>query len=202
MRCVILAGPSGSGKSHLAAKLGWTVLRLDDFYRDSDEPDLPRSTLGIVDWDDPASWNAAAAVEAIHALCTTGSTDVPDYDIAASARTGSHTLTLVGDRFIAEGLFAPNVVDACRTAGMLDAAICLRRNRAITYCLRLARDLREGRKPAWVLARRGWRLMKDEPRIIADAVAHGCELMTPRAARKMLSQSADDPTSRGDDLSF
>jgi len=192
---VILAGPSGSGKSHLAAKLGWTVLRLDDFYRDADESDMPRSTLGIVDWDDPASWNADAAVDAIRALCAAGSADVPVYDIAASARTGSHTLALVGDRFIAEGLFAPVIVDACRESGMLDAAICLRRNRAMTYCLRLARDLREGRKPPWVLARRGWRLMKDEPRIIADAIEHGCEPMTPRAARKILAGGrADTPT--------
>ncbi len=105
---------------------------------------------------------------------------MPVYDIAASARTGSHTLTLTSDRFIAEGLFAPAIVDACRTAGMLDAAICLRRNRMVTFGLRLARDLREGRKSPWVLVRRGWRLMKDEPRIIADAVAHGCEPMTPR----------------------
>jgi uridine kinase len=186
MGVVILAGPSGSGKSHLAAKLGWTVLRLDDFYRDADEVDMPRSTLGIVDWDDAASWNSAAAVEAIQALCTIGSAEVPVYDIAASARTGTHTLTLVGDRFIAEGLFAPQIVDACREAGMLDAAICLRRNRAVTYGLRLVRDLREARKPPWVLARRGWRLMKDEPRIVADAVSHGCEPMSPAAARTLL----------------
>lgn len=186
MGVVILAGPSGSGKSHLAARLGWTVLRLDDFYRDADEPDMPRSSLGIVDWDDVESWNAVAAVTAIKELCEDGVTEVPVYDIAASARTGSHTLTLTGDRFIAEGLFAPAIVDACRSAGMLDAAICLRRNRMITFALRLARDLREGRKPPWVLVRRGWRLMKDEPRIIADAVAHGCVPMTPSQARKHL----------------
>ncbi|WP_344770368.1 ATP-binding protein [Aeromicrobium panaciterrae] len=183
---MILAGPSGSGKSHLAARLGWTVLRLDDFYRDADEPDMPLSSLGIVDWDDVGSWSAVAAVDAIRTLCETGVADVPVYDIASSARTGSHTLTLDGERFIAEGLFAPAIVDACRTAGMLDAAICLRRNRVVTFALRLVRDLREGRKSPLVLVRRGWRLLKDEPRIVADAVAHGCEPMTPRQARKKL----------------
>lgn len=186
MGVAILAGPSGSGKSHLAARLGWTVLRLDDFYREANEPDMPRSSLGIGDWDDVESWNAIAAVTAIKQLCVDGVTEVPVYDIAASARTGSRTLTLTSDRFIAEGLFAPAIVDVCREAGMLDAAICLRRNRMITFGLRLARDLREGRKAPWVLVRRGWRLMKDEPRIIADAVAHGCEPMTPRRARRML----------------
>lgn len=187
MGVVILAGPSGSGKSHLAARLGWTVLRLDDFYRDADEPDMPRSSLGIVDWDHTDSWNADAAVDAIKSLCETGSANVPVYDIAASARTGSHNLSLDGARFIAEGLFAPAIVNACTAAGILDAAICLRRNRMVTFALRLARDLREGRKSPQVLVRRGWRLMKDEPRIIADAVAHGCVPMTPRQARKHLS---------------
>lgn len=190
MGVVILAGPSGSGKSHLAERLGWAVLRLDDFYRDAGEPDLPRSSLGIVDWDDVASWNAADAVDAIRTLCKTGLADVPVYDLAASARVGSHTLTLSSDRFIAEGLFAPAIVDACRDAGILDAAICLRRNRMVTFGLRLVRDLREGRKSPWVLVRRGWRLMKDEPRIVADAVRHGCEPMSPRQARRMLERTA------------
>lgn len=187
MGVVILAGPSGSGKSHLAARLGWTVLRLDDFYRDGDEPDMPRSSLGIVDWDDAASWNAAAAVAVIRALCEQGIADVPVYDIATSARTGAQTLTLTSDRFIAEGLFAPAIVDMCRDAGILDAPICLRRNRMVTFGLRLARDLREGRKSPLVLVRRGWRLMLDEPRIVADAVAHGCEPMTPKRARRLLT---------------
>ncbi|MET0952699.1 MAG: ATP-binding protein, partial [Aeromicrobium sp.] len=89
--------------------------------------------------------------------------------------------------FIAEGLFAPVIVDACREAGLLDAAICLQRNPMLTFGLRLTRDLREGRKSPWVLVRRGWRLMRDEPRIIADAVAHGCTPMTPKKARALLA---------------
>jgi uridine kinase len=185
---VILAGPSGSGKSHLAARLGWPVLRLDDFYRDADEPDMPRSTLGIVDWDDPASWSSIDAVGTIAELCASGTAEVPLYDIAASVRTGTQTLSAPVGRFIAEGLFAPVIVDACREAGILDAAICLRRHRLITFVLRLTRDLREGRKSASVLVRRGVRLMRDEPRIVAEAVAHGCEPMTPGEARRMLQR--------------
>jgi uridine kinase len=188
MGVVIFAGPSGSGKSHLAARLGWPVLRLDDFYRDVDAPEMPRSSLGIVDWDDPASWSAVDAVGAIAELCASGSAEVPVYDIAASRRTGTQTLSVPDGRFIAEGLFAPVIVDACREAGLLDAAICLRRHRTITFVLRLARDLTEGRKAPWVLVRRGVRLMKDEPRIVAEAVAHGCEPMTPGQARAMLTR--------------
>lgn len=184
---VIVAGPSGSGKSHLAAVLGWPVLRLDDFYRDIDAPDMPRSTLGIVDWDDAVSWDAVDAVGAIAELCASGAAEVPVYDIATSRRTGTQLLQAPAGRFIAEGLFAPVIVDACREAGLLDVAICLRRPRMITFVLRLVRDLREGRKAPWVLVRRGWRLMQDEPRIIAEAVAHGCVPMSPREARRLLS---------------
>ena len=186
MGVVILAGPSGSGKSHLAARLGWPVLRLDDFYRDGDEPGMPLSTLGIIDWDDPASWSSVDAVGAIAELCASGSADVPVYDIATSSRTGTQTLLASDGRFIAEGLFAPVIVDACRRAGILDAAICLRRHRSLTFCLRLTRDLREGRKAPWVLVRRGWRLLRAEQAIIAEAVAHGCEPMTPGEAARLL----------------
>lgn len=182
-----MAGPSGSGKSHLAARLGWSVLRLDDFYCDADAAGLPRSSLGIVDWDDPGSWDAVAAVGAIAELCASGSAEVPVYDIASSRRTGSRTLQAPTGRFIAEGLFAPVIVDACREAGLLDTAICLHRHRVVTFGLRLFRDLHEGRKAPWVLVRRGWRLMQDEPRIVAEAVAHGCTPMTPRQARRHLS---------------
>jgi len=189
MGVVILAGPSGSGKSHLVRKLGWSVLRLDDFYRDVGDPGLPMSSLGIPDWDDPRSWNGAAAVAAIVELCRHGSAQVPTYDIARSRAVGTHVVTTDGRPLIAEGLFAPQIVAACRDAGVLDHAICLRRNRYITFVLRLARDLREGRKSPLTLVRRGWRLLRDEPEIIADAVAQGCVPMHPRDAYALLSSA-------------
>lgn len=189
MGVVIVAGPSGVGKSHLGQVLGWSVLRLDDFYREGHDPDLPRSSLGIPDWDHPGSWDPVAAVGAIAELCASGEADVPVYDLASSARTGTQHL-VVGDQFIAEGLFAPQVVSACREAGLLDAAICLRRHRLVTFALRLARDLREGRKSPWVLVRRGWRLKNDDDRVVAQAVAAGCEPMTPRQARRLLRSPA------------
>lgn len=184
---VILAGPSGSGKSHLAERLGWTVLRLDDFYHDHDHPGLPLSTLGIVDWDDVRSWNLEAAMTAIEELCRHGRTQVPVYDISVSQAVGTHEVVLNGDRFIAEGLFATDMVAPCREAGVLDAAICLTRPRPVVFWLRLVRDLRESRKPPMTLVRRGWRLMRDQPRVIAEAVAAGCVPMHPRRAYRFLT---------------
>ena len=39
-------------------------------------------------------------------------------------------------------------------------------------------ETRERRKPPHVLLKRGWLLMRQEPRIVAHAVALGCEPMT------------------------
>ncbi|MEO6471612.1 MAG: ATP-binding protein [Aeromicrobium sp.] len=186
MGVVVLAGPSGSGKSRLAARLGLPVLRLDDFYREHSDPGMPQSSLGIIDWDDPASWDHEAAIEAITSLCQTGNAEVPLYDLGKSERTGVHTLSAPGGRFVAEGLFATTIIDECRQTGMLEVAICVRHHRFITFLLRLSRDLREGRKAPHVLVPRGWRLMLAEPAIIADAVARGCTPMTPRQSEKML----------------
>jgi len=160
----------------VARRTGLPVLALDDFYRDGDDPALPRLPSGLVDWDDPASWHADDAVAAIVTLCTERRAEVPVYEIGADRRTGTHVLE-VGHApvFIAEGIFAAEIVAACRDAGVLADAVALRRTRQITYLRRLTRDLREGRKAPAVLVRRGWALMRAEPAVLARQTALGCQ---------------------------
>ncbi|MEU9124083.1 ATP-binding protein [Streptomyces sp. NPDC048506] len=177
-RVVLLTGPSGSGKSSLAARSGLPVLNLDDFYKEGTDPTLPRLPDGSTDWDSPLSWDADVAVAAIHALCGTGRTEVPVYDIATSARVGTSALDLGGaPLFIAEGVFAADVIAQCRAAGLLADALCLCGRPTTTFRRRLARDLREGRKSAPYLVRRGLRLLRNERTIVARhraLGAHAC----------------------------
>jgi len=181
-RVILLTGPSGCGKSHLAVGSGLPILHLDDFYKAGDDPTLPRHPdLGIIDWDDPAAWDEAAAFAAIERLCHDGSADVPEYEKATDSITGQHRLELGGaSRFIAEGLFAARLVDRCREAGLLADAIVVARRPWKNYVRRLTRDLVEGRKPPSTVLRRGRLLMAAEEQLVAAQVALGCRPLSAR----------------------
>ncbi len=198
---IVLAGPSGAGKSRLAARLGLPVLRLDDFYKSGGDPTLPRITTGanagLVDWDHPDSWLPDDAMAAIERLCAEGRAEVPIYDIARDGRYGSQVLDLDGSRvFLAEGIFAQEVVPRCRAQGLLAAAYCVRQHPVVTFWRRLTRDLRERRKPPLVLLRRGLALMRDQKRVVGNAVALGCEAVSPddayAAVSALVSRSSAD----------
>ncbi|MDN4162349.1 ATP-binding protein [Nocardioides abyssi] len=197
-RVIVLAGPSGSGKSRLAERIGLPVLRLDDFYKSGGDPTLPRiehgANAGLVDWDHPDSWLPDDALATMRTLCEEGRADVPVYDIAQDGRCGWQTLDLHGSRFfVAEGIFAPDVVRPAREAGLLAAAYCIRRSHLRTFWLRLQRDLREHRKPPLVLVRRGVALMRAQREVVADAVAKGCVPMTPDEACADVARLAATP---------
>lgn len=194
-RVVVLAGPSGSGKSRLAARLGLTVLRLDDFYRDGDDPALPRLPDGLVDWDDPASWLHDEAVAAIVSLCETGRAEVPVYEIARNGRTGTQTISLDGDEiFVAEGIFAQEIVADCLNRGLLAGAYVLTQHPAVTFWRRLVRDLREHRKPPSVLVTRGLRLAREQDAVVQHAVRLGCSQVSPKFAEKRIRALRNAPT--------
>ncbi|WP_432096047.1 uridine kinase family protein [Streptomyces sp. bgisy100] len=199
-RVVLLTGPSGSGKSSLASRTGFPVLQLDDFYREAHEeasPGGPRAPMpllpdGAIDWDSPRSWDADAAVAAITALSRDAVTDVPVYDIATSSRTGTARLDIGGAPvFIAEGVFAADIAERCRELGVLADALCLRGRPFTTFRRRLVRDLREGRKSAAVLVRRGWRLMRAEREIVARQTALGAHPCGKEEAFARIASAAE-----------
>ncbi|MCW2850633.1 MAG: uridine kinase [Nocardioides sp.] len=186
-RVVVLAGPSGAGKSRLAERLGLPVLRLDDFYKSAGDPTLPLiatgANAGLVDWDHPGSWLPDDALAAIEALCESGRAEVPIYEIAQDGRCGWQTLELGPEPlFVAEGIFAQEIVPRCRADGHLAAAYCVRQHAAVTFWRRLTRDLREHRKPPLVLVRRGLALLRAQRRVVQRAVDLGCTPVSPDQA--------------------
>ncbi|MGK2310098.1 uridine kinase family protein [Cutibacterium sp. V947] len=180
---ILLAGPSGSGKSRLTHVAELPELRLDDFYRDHDELGLPR-VHGMVDWDDVASWNLPAAVEALGELAAMGRVEAPCYDISKSEADGTH-LVNVGDApaVVAEGIFALDLLDPCLRAGMEVLPIWLDRPRWFNFARRLIRDLRQHRKSPQVLIRRGLALCQSEPAMRSRAIVMGFQPMSMRRAR-------------------
>lgn len=142
-----------------------------------------------MDWDDVASWDADAAMAAIVALCATGEARVPLYDISTSRQVGRRALDLEGARcFVAEGLFAADLVERCRAAGVLGEALYLDRPRVVNLVLRFVRDVREHRKPLGVLIRRGIALFRAEPAIRSRALTLGCRPVSLREALRVVEQ--------------
>jgi len=138
-----------------------------------------------VDWDHPDSWLPCEAVAALEQLCHEGRAEVPIYALAHDGRCGSRPIILAGAPYvIAEGIFAQDIVAACRERGLLASAYCLRQHRMVTFWRRLTRDLRERRKPPLVLVRRGLALLHTQGRVVDDAVAKGCRPATPEQAHR------------------
>lgn len=184
---ILIGGPSGSGKSRLAEQSGLPLLHLDDFYRSGDDRALPSLESGEVDWDDPASWHRDRALAALDELARTGRTAVPIYDIAANGSIGVRTLELgAHSRFVAEGVFVTEVVEEARRRGILADAVSVRRSRWLTLVLRFVRDVREHRKPLPILIRRGVRLARQEPQILAHLRAAGFRPVSVRGIRRLL----------------
>lgn len=190
-RVVLLAGPSGCGKTYLALQTGLPILTLDDFYRPGTDPDLPRTADGVVDWEDPRTWDANAACEALDTLCTTGEVEVPNYVFGEDRAVGHRVLEL-GDAtlVIAEGLFAAEIIDPLRDRGLLADVLLVHDGRWRTFGRRLFRDLREARKSRWYLVRQGWVKTRSEPAVLRRLSALGARSVTKAEARRAIAELA------------
>ena len=182
-RLFLVAGASGSGKSRLAHASGCLQFRLDDFYLDADHPGHVLTDYGIIDWDDPASWDAAAAVAALRRLLDTGEVEVPQYSISQSRAVGRHTVRLGSCAcIVAEGIFAIELLAHLREAGIPATPLYLARPGWLVFALRLRRDLAGHRKPPLVLLRRGWALWRAQPSLKRKALAAGFRPLSMRRA--------------------
>lgn len=89
--------------------------------------------------------------------------------------------------FIAEGIFAAEIVTLCTKEGLLADALAVRRPRGITFTRRLVRDLAERRKSPSVLFRRGLLLWRNDPAILRRQAGLGCKPMTARQIWRRVS---------------
>lgn len=190
VRIVLLTGPSGSGKTSLTRRVGLPVVALDDFYRDGDHPDLPRR-YGIVDWDDPRSWDHDAAMAALLEIARTGRAEVPVYDIPTNRRTTTRQFDAGGSPIVlAEGIFAAELIADLRDEDVLADALLLWRPRAQTFWFRLLRDLGEARKPPLTLVRRGLSQARSEPAMVAALERRGARRMRVAEAESYIRELA------------
>lgn len=192
---VLLAGPSGCGKTHLARAAGLPIVALDDFYRGGTEPGMPRTPEGVVDWEDPKSWDPERAVAALAELCRADRVEVPTYVFGEDRVVGHRTLEREGRPIVvAEGIFAAELVGPLRDAGLLADALLVHQRRWVTFARRLVRDLREGRKRPWYLVRQGWAKTRSEPAVLAHQRSLGARPVSKAEGRARLAALAARPT--------
>ncbi|MGC4804475.1 ATP-binding protein [Micromonospora sp. DT233] len=142
-----------------------------------------------MDWDSPRAWDAEAAVETIARLAREGRAEVPVYAIGADRQVATRSFEVAGSPlFVAEGIFAAEIIEQCRHRGLLAGAYALRRPRGTTFVRRLSRDLAEQRKAPGVLLRRGLALLRAEPAVLRRQAGLGAH---PAAAGEVLRRVAD-----------
>ena len=118
IKVVLLAGPSGSGKTTSAnlicdaiETLGEAamVVSLDNFYRDSDDPDYPRLPSGEPDYECPEALRLDTLSDALMKIANNEPYDIPRYDFkVGSCVEIQHYPPINHGWVIIEGLHALN----------------------------------------------------------------------------------------------
>ncbi len=107
---VFIAGGSCSGKTTLANELKKqlpkaSILNMDDYFRDFDDPDLPKED-GRISYEKKESYYLDTLINDLKTLNLWHSVFTPVYDIKRNKRTGEKKLVFESDIVIVEGLFA------------------------------------------------------------------------------------------------
>ncbi|MFH0878045.1 MAG: adenylyl-sulfate kinase [Candidatus Omnitrophota bacterium] len=120
---VLIAGASCSGKTSLALELkkkihrqglGVSVLSLDEFFKDIDDPGLPRNEEGQKLFDTVNSYHYMEFLKILHALVSGIDARTPCYDIVKAKRVPDKLrLIKASPVIIAEGLFVISLADEC-----------------------------------------------------------------------------------------
>ena len=137
-----IAGPSCAGKSflstHIAEKLGASMLHIDAYYRELDHLSLVQRAHW--NFDAPEAIEAELLFQDVRTLAKGQNIQKPIYDFTTHTRTGSTELVEARQYIIVEGLFALYWDEVTKLMGTkvyvdLGEDICLER--------RIERDIRE-----------------------------------------------------------
>lgn len=98
IRVILLSGPSGSGKTTTANLLAdriramgekTLVVSMDNFYRDSADPEYPRLENGERDYENPYALDIGGLLGVLSSIIDGKPFDIPRYDFKVGGRVGS-----------------------------------------------------------------------------------------------------------------
>ena len=140
VRVLLLAGPSGSGKTTTAGLISdavralgeeCMVVSLDDFYRNSDDPEYPRLSDGERDYECPEALRLDEVRRAIENISRGEVFEIPKYNFKVGARSyvkkydpKAHSCVII------EGLHAlnPKICDGLDMKGVLKLFVSVSTN--------------------------------------------------------------------------